>query len=84
MYSRILDLTASLRAMDEDDRPRYLFVLAGRFNHCEQLMLLHKHSSMLSQLPSWSHLLQTLLTLQADQGHETGWTHCTDWILYQE
>lgn len=49
MYGRILDLTGSLRVMDKDDGPLYLFVLAGSFNHCEQLthMLLCKHSSML-------------------------------------
>lgn len=33
-------MTGLLRLMDEDDRPLYLFVLAGSFSHCEEYIAL--------------------------------------------
>lgn len=49
--------------MDEDDRPRYLFVLAGSFNHCEKLT----HISPCSQsCPVEAIPCRPLLILQAD------------------
>lgn len=39
MCGRILDLTESLRVAEKDDGPLYLLLLAGGFNHCEQLAL---------------------------------------------